>query len=56
MYIIREAERHLAKLPLVRVGKSTSSVEILEPYQGYEYCKVGFLNEKSRFTHAYSLF
>lgn len=31
----REAESYLAKLPLVRAGKSTFDIKVLEPYRGY---------------------
>ncbi len=33
---LREAENYLAKLPLVRAGKSTFDMSILEPYRGYD--------------------
>ena len=31
----REAENYLAKLPLVRSGKSTFDIVVLEPYEGF---------------------
>jgi len=32
----REAENYLAKLPLVRSGKSTFEIQVLEPYDGFK--------------------
>jgi hypothetical protein len=31
----REAENYLAKLPLVRSGKSTFDIIVLDPYEGF---------------------
>ena len=31
----REAENYLAKLPLVRSGKSTFDIVVMEPYEGF---------------------
>lgn len=32
----REAENYLAKLPLVRSGKSTFEIQVLRPYDGFK--------------------
>ncbi|MBN2796008.1 MAG: hypothetical protein JXR88_11420 [Clostridia bacterium] len=32
----RECENYLAKLPLVRAGKSTFNIEVLSPYRGFK--------------------
>jgi hypothetical protein len=32
----RECENYLAKLPLVRAGKSTFNIQVMEPYKGFK--------------------